>query len=84
MDVDPDTTSHDFNETALFFRICPHCLRAVPGQSQERYCVNDGERLLERCPACLVCITHPYGRHCAVCGFEFTSSKLTPGPDPQD
>jgi endogenous inhibitor of DNA gyrase (YacG/DUF329 family) len=55
----------------LFFRICPKCQRAVPGQSEERYCVNDGELLLERCPKCQARIQSPYARFCAHCGHSF-------------
>ena len=57
-------------QTSVFFRVCPKCFRAVPGDSHERYCVNDGQRLLEHCPKCETRITNPYGRHCAVCGHH--------------
>lgn len=80
MDVDTDDTSDNFIETALFFLICPRCVRAVPGDSGEGYCINDGERLLERCPGCLVRISNPYGRHCAACGFEFSSASEMKNP----
>jgi hypothetical protein len=65
-------SDHAVGDTTMFFRVCPKCARAVPGQSQERYCINDGERLLERCPVCQTRITNPYGRHCATCGCDLT------------
>lgn len=53
------------------YRLCPRCFRAVPARSSERYCANDGERLLERCPLCETAITSPYAQFCVGCGFEF-------------
>ena len=53
------------------YRLCPKCFRAVPARSGERYCANDGERLLERCPLCETAITSPYAQFCVGCGFEF-------------
>lgn len=38
--------------------------------SNERYCTNDGERLLEACPRCKAKFTSPYARFCGVCGLE--------------
>lgn len=61
--------------SVLAYRLCPRCLRAVPVQSAERYCVNDGTPLLKSCPACGAPITSPYARHCAGCG-----AALTTGP----
>ena len=54
------------------YRLCPRCLRAVPEKSGERYCPNDGARLIDRCPACRAAIRNPYARHCTGCGLEFT------------
>jgi hypothetical protein len=83
--VDADASDTDaLTETDLFFRLCPRCTRTVPGRSKERYCINDGEPLLESCPVCRTRITNPYGRHCAACGFEFTPSSLTPHSEPPD
>ena len=53
------------------YHLCPRCLRAVPAQSGEHYCINDGERLLERCPNCGKAITSPFARHCANCGHAY-------------
>jgi predicted amidophosphoribosyltransferase len=53
------------------FCLCPNCFRAVPARSGERYCPNDGTRLLERCPLCETAITSPYAQFCVGCGFEF-------------
>ena len=58
-------------EPGIFYRICPRCARAVPASTQERHCVNDGERMLEACPGCGAKITSPYARFCGTCGLEF-------------
>lgn len=63
------------------YRLCPRCLRAVPVQSGERYCVNDGTRLLEHCPACGAGITSPYSRYCAGCG-QALAAHAQEGPSP--
>ncbi len=55
----------------LFFRLCPRCFRAMPGDSNEHYCINDGTPMLEACPACKTRITSPYARFCGCCGLEF-------------
>jgi predicted amidophosphoribosyltransferase len=55
----------------LRYRLCPRCVRAVPIRSTERYCINDGEWLLEACPLCGAAITNPYTRFCGCCGLEF-------------
>ena len=57
------------NRTA--YRLCPRCFRAVPLQSLERYCINDGNWLLAACPVCDSPINSPYARFCAVCGCAF-------------
>ncbi|MBO1437030.1 zinc ribbon domain-containing protein [Meiothermus sp. CFH 77666] len=59
-------------EPGLFYHICPRCSRAVPAHSQEHYCLNDGERLLEACPRCGARFTSPYARFCGVCGLELS------------
>jgi len=53
---------------AVSYRLCPRCFRAVPLESQELYCPNDGEKLLERCPHCAARIKSPYARFCVSCG----------------
>ncbi len=55
----------------VFYRICPRCARAVATSSSERYCINDGTRMLEACPGCGARITSPYARFCSRCGREF-------------
>ncbi|WP_169735537.1 zinc ribbon domain-containing protein [Meiothermus cerbereus] len=60
-------------EPAVFYRICPYCNRAVPLGAPERYCLNDGERLLEACPRCGARFTSPYARFCGTCGLELAS-----------
>jgi hypothetical protein len=55
----------------LFFRLCPKCHRAVPGHSEERYCINDGELLLEHCPVCKTRIRSPFAKFCGHCGQPF-------------
>lgn len=59
-------------ELGVFYRVCPRCFRAVPLTSDERYCTNDGERMLEACPRCGARIVSPYARFCGRCGLEFT------------
>jgi hypothetical protein len=77
VETDASDTNEDFTgDEALFFRLCPRCARAVPGKSNERYCVNDGEPLFEQCPVCGTRITNPYGRHCAACGFAFSKANV--------
>ncbi|PYE53909.1 zinc ribbon domain-containing protein [Deinococcus yavapaiensis] len=56
------------SDERLAYRLCPRCLRAVPATSGERYCVNDGVRLLEACPRCGAPIASPYARFCPRCG----------------
>ncbi|WP_170928565.1 zinc ribbon domain-containing protein [Deinococcus hopiensis] len=66
--------------SALAYRLCPRCLRAVPTISGERYCVNDGTRLLESCPQCTAPITSPYARFCTRCGAALTWPGLAAAP----
>lgn len=60
---------------ALAYRLCPRCLRAVPTTSGERYCANDGIRLLDTCAQCGAPITSPYARFCVRCGHDLTRSS---------
>jgi hypothetical protein len=53
------------------YRICPRCGRAVATCTQERFCSNDGERLLESCAECHAEISSPYAQFCAVCGRPY-------------
>lgn len=55
---------------AVRYRLCPRCARAVPTTSGERYCANDGTRLLDACTQCHAPITSPYARHCVRCGTD--------------
>lgn len=57
---------------AVRYRLCPRCGRAVPTTSGERYCANDGARLLDACPNCGASITSPYARYCVRCGADLT------------
>jgi hypothetical protein len=59
----------------IHYRLCLCCFRAVPATSSERYCINDGSWLLERCPLCSAVITNPYARFCAGCGLEFAQAN---------
>jgi hypothetical protein len=63
--------------TQLFFYLCPRCRRAVPGNTKESYCINDGTPMLECCPVCKTRITSPYARFCAGCGLEFANVSKT-------
>lgn len=61
-------------KTDLRFRLCPRCSRAVPASSEERFCINDGTRMMEGCPHCGAAITSPYARFCGACGLEFVQT----------
>ena len=50
------------------YRICPRCARAVPIESEEKYCINDGTEMTEQCQVCQAPIMSPYARNCAQCG----------------
>lgn len=67
-------------ESGIFYRLCPRCYRAVPAHSQEHYCLNDGERLLEACPRCQARLTSPYARFCGICGCELGKSRIEEVP----
>ncbi|NJK45206.1 MAG: zinc ribbon domain-containing protein [Pleurocapsa sp. SU_196_0] len=57
------------------FRLCPICARAVPLDSTELFCINDGARMLEECPRCHAGIHSPYTRHCSSCGLDFHAAS---------
>ena len=59
----------------ITYRLCPHCLRAVPAKSGERFCPNDGTKMISHCPACRSPIRNPYARHCTGCGREFAPTN---------
>jgi hypothetical protein len=59
----------------LWYHLCPKCARAVPSGANEKYCPNDGEKMLECCPACEAKILSPYARHCTSCGLEFRHAR---------
>lgn len=50
------------------YRICPQCGRSVSASTHERFCINDGAPLLERCAQCQAEIGSPYAQFCAACG----------------
>ncbi len=53
---------------SVAYKLCPRCFRAVPLESEELHCPNDGEELLERCPHCAARILSPYAHFCVKCG----------------
>jgi hypothetical protein len=55
----------------FWYHLCPKCARAVPSGAEEKFCPNDGEKMLEHCPVCETKIRNPYARHCTACGLEF-------------
>jgi hypothetical protein len=71
-------------KTAVTYRLCPRCFRAVPEASAEVYCPNDGVKLLTTCPACAAPITSPYSRFCVRCGCDFASSAPKGGEGDQN
>lgn len=56
---------------SLHYRICPCCTRAVPVESGEKYCINDGTAMLEQCRTCQAPILSPYAQNCFQCGLAF-------------
>jgi hypothetical protein len=63
------------NESVSYL-LCPRCLRAVPRESGERFCPNDGIRLLLACPKCNHPITSPFNHYCTQCGHSFQTPSL--------
>ena len=61
------------------YRICPRCGRSVAASTSERFCINDGEPLTERCPRCQAEIASPYAQFCAACGLPY-SRAARPAP----
>jgi predicted amidophosphoribosyltransferase len=55
------------------YHLCPRCGRATPALAKERFCPNDGTKLLTACPQCDTKIASPYSRYCSQCGLELTS-----------
>jgi hypothetical protein len=53
------------------YRLCPVCYRAVPAALDEKFCPNDGTKMLEVCQKCKTPITSPYARYCVKCGADF-------------
>lgn len=54
------------------YKLCPRCFRALPLDSAEVYCPNDGQKLLTACPKCQALITSPFARHCVSCGHSLS------------
>jgi hypothetical protein len=61
--------------SGLSFRVCLQCRRAVPSESDEHYCINDGTKMLECCPKCDSSITSPYALFCGACGHAFRNEQ---------
>jgi hypothetical protein len=69
------TADRNASSHKLGFKLCPRCGRAIPANSGEKHCINDGEPLLDACPDCATPIMHPYAKHCSNCGCEFAKAK---------
>ena len=63
------------NLATVAYKLCPRCFRAVPLESEEIYCPNDGEKLLGKCGVCGTHITNPYAHYCVKCGISFTADR---------
>ncbi len=63
------------HSSGLSFRVCLQCHRAVPIESGEQYCINDGTKMLECCPKCSSSITSPYALFCGACGEAFKNEQ---------
>ncbi|MCA9839709.1 MAG: zinc ribbon domain-containing protein [Trueperaceae bacterium] len=61
----------------LSYLLCPKCQRALPSSSKERYCPNDGLKMLEACPHCDTAITSPYSRFCTNCGESLLETMVS-------
>lgn len=64
---------------AVSYHICPKCTRAVPAESQELFCSNDGTKLLMACPGCSGLILSPYSQFCSRCGHPYAGSAQQAG-----
>ncbi|MFC4638829.1 double zinc ribbon domain-containing protein [Deinococcus hohokamensis] len=67
------------SKTALSYHLCPQCARAVPAQSGELFCANDGTKLLTSCPGCARAILSPYWQFCPLCGRALASASVPGG-----
>jgi hypothetical protein len=56
------------------YHLCPRCGRATPAAAKERFCPNDGTKLLTSCPQCSSTITSPYSRYCSQCTPDFSAA----------
>jgi Double zinc ribbon len=61
----------------LSYLLCPKCQRVVPAAAKERYCPNDGSRLLAACPHCAESIKSPYSRFCSRCGKKLFGERIS-------
>ena len=75
------------NVETLTYLLCPKCQRKLPVASKERYCPNDGSRMLRACPQCNASITSPYSSYCTKCGkklLEDVPASVTTKLNTQD
>jgi hypothetical protein len=63
---------HSTTSANVHYHLCPRCGRATPAAAKERFCPNDGTKLLTQCPQCSATITSPYGHYCSQCGHDFS------------
>ena len=59
---------------AVSYHVCPQCARALPAQSGEQFCPNDGTALLKCCPDCTAPILSPYAQFCTRCARPYAGS----------
>jgi hypothetical protein len=60
------------------YRICPACERSASAESDERFCVNDGTKMLEACSHCQALIKVAGAKFCAACGLPYKTASATP------
>ena len=61
------------------YRLCPTCDRSVNLESDERFCVQDGTKMLESCPRCDAPIRVEGAKFCGACGSKYeTVASNTP------